>query len=143
VELDPDDATGHAILGSVQLRSRRVGEAEERFRAALGIDPTNALALRGLAEALMARSLLYRPFLRLSLALQAAGVGVQLGVIAGAWALVNAAVPVLRAAPAPFPAAVGPLQLAYLAFCAYTWFATPLTRALLSRQYPWLRHVGE
>ena len=35
----------------------------------------------------------------------------------------------------------GPLQAVYLAFCAYTWFATPITRALLNRQYPWMREL--
>jgi Flp pilus assembly protein TadD len=143
VELDPDDANGHAVLGSVYLRRRRLPEAEERFRAALTIDPTNALALRGLTEVLMARSPLYRPFLRFSLLLQNAGPGGQLAVIAGVWALVNASVPLLRAAPSPWPAAAGPLQVGYLGFCAYTWFVTPLTRFVLARKYPWLRDAGE
>lgn len=143
VELDPDDADGHAVLGVVYLRDSRLRAAEERFRAALSIDPTNALALRGLAEALMARSVLYRPFLRFSLLLQNGGPGIQLAVIAGLWALVNAAVPVLRAGPAPLPSAAGPLQVVYLAFCVYTWFVSPVTRFVLARRYPWLRQSGE
>jgi hypothetical protein len=49
----------------------------------------------------------------------------------------------LRAAPAPFPAAAGPVQVVYLALCAYTWFVTPLTRFVLARRYPWLRHAHE
>ena len=143
VELDPDDADAHAVLGFVHLQAHRVDEAEERFRAALTLDPNRALALRGLGEALMARSPAYRPFLRFSMFLQNAGPGVQLAVIAGLWALVNATVPVLRAAPAPFPAAAGPLQGSYLALCAYTWFVTPVTRFVLARRYPWLRTAGE
>ena len=143
VQLDPDDPDGHAVLGSVYLQSRRLRDAEDRFRAALTIDPTNMLALRGLAEVLMARSPLYRPFLRFSLFMQGAGTGVQLAVIAGLWALVSAAVPLLRAGREPLPAAAGPLQAAYLVFCAYTWFVTPVTRWVLARRYPWLRQIDE
>jgi tetratricopeptide (TPR) repeat protein len=143
LELDPDDANGHAVLGSVFLQAGRLPEAEERFRAALSIDPKNALALRGLAEALIAQSPLFRPILRLSLFLQGAGPGVQLATIAGVWALVSALLPLLQAAPPPWPAAAGPLQVGYLAFCAYTWFVTPVTRALLARRYPWLRQIRD
>jgi tetratricopeptide (TPR) repeat protein len=143
VQLDPGDADAHAVLGSVQLRSRRLREAEERFRAALTIDPTNVLARRGLAEVLMARSFLYRPFLRFSLFMESAGTGAQLAVIAGLWAVVNAAVPLLRTGPPPLPAIATPLQAVYLAFCGYTWFVTPVTRFVLSRHYPWLRQIDE
>lgn len=143
VELDPQDADSHAVLGSVYLQSGRTAAAEERFRAALTLDPTNRLALRGLAEALMARSFFYRPLLRFSLFLERAETGVQLAVIAGLWALVNAAVPLLRAGDPPLPSFAGPVQWVYLAFCAYTWFAAPVTRAILTRSYPWLRHVDE
>jgi tetratricopeptide (TPR) repeat protein len=143
VELDPDDADAHGVLGFVHLHAHRLDDAEERFRAALTLDPNNVLALHGLSEALMARSPLYRPFLKVSLFLQGAGPGVQLAAIAGLWALVNAAVPMLRGAPPPFPAAAGPLQGAYLVLCAYTWFVTPATRFVLARRYPWLRGVGD
>jgi Flp pilus assembly protein TadD len=143
VQLDPDDAVGHAVLGSVYLRSGRPEQAEERFRSALTLDPANALAFHGLAEALMARSVLYRPFLSFSLLMERGGPGVQLAVIAGLWALVNAALPLLRAGAPPLPSAAEPLQYAYLAFCAYTWFATPVTRHILAREYPWLRRAHE
>jgi hypothetical protein len=118
-------------------------EAEERFRAALTLDPGNPLARRGLAEALMARTPLYRPFLRYSLFMEGAGPGGRLAVIAGLWALVNAAVPLLRAGARPLPGMAAPVEAVYLAFCAYTWFAAPVTRLLLSRQYPWLRQTRE
>jgi len=143
VQLDPEDADGHAVLGMVYLKSHRTREAEERFRAALTLDATNSLALHGLAQAVMAQSLLYRPLLRFSLFLERSGTGVQLAVIAGLWALVSAAAPLLRASPDPWPALATPLQVAYLAFCVYTWFAAPVTRFLLARRYPWLRQIDE
>lgn len=137
--LDPDDADAHAVLGSVFLRSNRLPQAEERFRSALTLDPTNALALRGLSEVVMARSIFYRPFLRFSMFLQTSGAGTQLAIIAGLWALVNAADPLLRSGSPPLPDLAGPLRVAYLALCVYTWFVAPVTRFILARQYPWLR----
>lgn len=139
VALDPDDAQGHAVLGLVYLKSGREARAEERFRAALALDPGNRLARHGLAEALMARSALYRPFLRYALFVERASPGLQLAFVAGLWALVSSTVPLLRGGPSPLPALADPLRYLYFAFCFYTWFAEPVTRYLLSRHYPWMR----
>jgi tetratricopeptide (TPR) repeat protein len=132
--LDPEDADAQAVLGMLHLRAGRVAEGEARFRAALELDPTNTLALRGLAEALSGRHALYRPFLRYSTWMERASQGLRLAVVAGAWAVVSAAAPLLRGS-----AWAGVLTYTYLAFCAYTWFAAPVTRFLLARQYPWMR----
>jgi hypothetical protein len=120
----------------VKLHQRRTGEAEDAFRSALSIEPSNALALQGLAEIVMSRSLLYRPFLSYSLAMERAGIGVQVMVIAGLWIFVGAVSALLRAPElAAWRAAV---SYTYLGFCAYTWFARPVSRFILSRSYPWL-----
>jgi hypothetical protein len=75
--------------------------------------------------------------------MESAGHGAQLAVIAGLWALVNAAVPLLNTGEPPLPSLSSPLQVVYLAFCVYTWFAAPITRAILVRRYPWLRQIHE
>jgi cytochrome c-type biogenesis protein CcmH/NrfG len=134
IGLNPEDADSYAVLGSILLTARRYDEAEGAFRTALELEPFNALAFGGLAEVVMARNLLYRPFLWYGLLMGRLGVGAQLLVVASLYALASALrVTVFRQEPA-----ASILNASYLALCAYTWFATPLTRALLRRKYPWL-----
>jgi tetratricopeptide (TPR) repeat protein len=136
--LDPEDADAHAVLGNVCLRARRVEEAERCFRDALTLDPQNALALRGLAEALSARHVLYRPFLRYSTWMEQASMGMRVAVVAGAWAIASGLRGTFRD-----NLAAQLVDYVYIAFCAYTWFATPITRFILGRQYPWFRQVHD
>lgn len=140
VALDPDDANAHAVLGSVCLRDKQIDAAEQRFRAALELDPSNKLALDGLATCVMGRSPLYRPFLGYSLFMQRIGVGWQIAVIAGVWVLYSGMAAVLAASPSG-QSALPYVRNGYLALCAYTWFAAPVTRWILSRHYPWLRQA--
>lgn len=132
LQLNPDDADSFAILGTIKLSRRRLGEAEELFRSALEIEPHNALAIRGLAEVVMSKNILYRPFLSYALMMQRLGVGVQLMVVGSIWAFASALV------ASTTPPASDYITYGYLALCAYTWFAEPITRALLRRRYPWL-----
>jgi len=136
--LDPQDADAHAVLGVIQLRAGRTAAAESAFRASLAIAPDNALALRGLAEAVMAGAWVYRPFLRYSLFMERASPGIRLAMVAGAWVVVSGLTAVLSRQPSTATASAW-IGYAYIAFCLYTWFATPITRFLLSRRYPWLK----
>ncbi|MGH9884677.1 MAG: tetratricopeptide repeat protein [bacterium] len=140
VSLDPDDAGAHAVFGSVLLRAKRIREAEERFKAALELDPTNGLARSGLATCVMSRAPVYRPFLGYSLFMQRIGVGWQVAVIAGVWVLYTGVAAVLAASPALVPA-LPFVRYGYLGLCLYTWFASPVTQWILSRHYPWLRQA--
>src|SRR5258708_5464157 len=47
VELNPEDDDGFAVLGSILLTQRRYDEAEQCFRSALELHPSNRLALEG------------------------------------------------------------------------------------------------
>jgi tetratricopeptide (TPR) repeat protein len=134
VSLNPDDADSFAVLGAIVLTRRRYAEAEAHFRSALEIDPHNRLAVEGLAQLVMAKNWLYKPFLSYQLLMMRLGMGSQLLVVASAWALVS----VLNAAFVPDGLPSTLLTAGYLAFCAYTWFAMPVTRAILRRRYPWL-----
>lgn len=133
VRLDPEDADAHAALGALRLHRSRVEEAEESFREALRLDPHQALARRGLEEAMMARHPAYRPFLRYSLWMQRSSQAARIAAVAGSWIVVSA---LAQALPADAGTA---LNLVWLSLCAYTWFAAPISRWLLSRQYPFLR----
>ena len=133
VTLNPDDADGFAILGSIVMTRKRLDEAERYFRVALELDPNNQLALQGLAHLVMGKNWFYRPFLSYSLAMMRLGVGAQLLVVASVWALVS-----LSNAVVTNPTASDVLTYGYLGFCAYTWFAHPITRAILRRKFHWL-----
>jgi Flp pilus assembly protein TadD len=134
VSLNPQDADSFAVLGAILVTRRRFDEAEEHFRTALSLEPTNRLALQGLAQIVMGKNPIYRPFLSYQLAMMRLGTGAQLLVVASLWALVSTAHALLddRGLLSTIVTTI------YLAFCAYTWFALPVTRAILRRKYPWL-----
>jgi tetratricopeptide (TPR) repeat protein len=48
--INPQRARSHGFLGSLYQREGRVTEAEAEYRVALGIDPTEQLALEGLKK---------------------------------------------------------------------------------------------
>jgi Flp pilus assembly protein TadD len=133
VMLNPHDADGFAVLGMIVMTGRRLSEAEEHFRTALQLDPNNPLALQGLAQLVMGKSWGYKPFLSYQLAMMRLGVGAQLLVVASVWAIVSLINAILTSDMASTL-----LTFGYLAFCVYTWFAYPVTRAILRRKYHWL-----
>jgi tetratricopeptide (TPR) repeat protein len=134
VALNPEDADSYAVLGAILVTRRAFPEAEEHFRTALMLEPHNRLALEGLALIVMGRNWFYRPFLSYQLLMMRLGMGAQLLVVGSVWAVVS----VLVAALPRDGVAATILTVAYLSFCAYTWFASPITRAILRRKYPWL-----
>jgi tetratricopeptide (TPR) repeat protein len=134
VALDPEDDDGFAILGALLLAQGRTTEAEQALRTALELNPMNRLAVDALAQALMARNPFYRPFLWYALRMRRLGPGVQLLVVASIWAIVSA----LLATVAREGALSSLVTCGYLALCAYTWFADPITRAMLRRHYSWM-----
>ena len=138
LQLDPEDPDAHAVLGLLMLRARRDDEAEARFRDALRLHPGNALALSGLAEVVMGRRWYYRPFLRFSTWITARGLGTAVAVILGAWVVYSALSGLMAGRPEYATLDQG-LTVAYLGLCAYTWFAAPVTRWILAREFPWLR----
>ena len=140
VSLDPDDAGAHAVLGSVLLRAKRIREAEERFKAALGARSHERPGPQRPLTCVMSRAPVYRPFLGYSLFMQRIGVGWQVAVIAGVWVLYSGVAAIFAASPTLRPA-LPFVRYGYLGLCLYTWFASPVTQWILSRHYPWLRQA--
>lgn len=134
VGLNPDDADSYAILGAILFTRRRFDEAEQHFRTALELEPDNRLAIEGLAEVVMAKNWFYKPFLSYQLTMMRLGTAAQLLVVASMWAIVS----IVNTAFVETEGASNILTFGYLGFCAYTWFAVPITRAILRRRYPWL-----
>ncbi|MCO4769463.1 MAG: tetratricopeptide repeat protein [Deltaproteobacteria bacterium] len=135
LRLNPQSAQAHSILGLVLLRGAKNQEAEDAFREALRLDPADPLAIRGLSELVKGKSPFYRPMLWFGQMMSRLGQDGQLGVLFGLWALYETARAVV---PPGNQAAMDLLTAVYFGFCAYTWFAGPITRALLRRSYPWL-----
>ncbi len=135
LRMNPESADAHATLGLVLLRGRRGAEAEDAFREALRLDPSNKLALSGLSELVKGKAPWYAPMLWYGQMMSRLGSDGQLGVLVALWALYSASKAVL---PDGNQSAADLLSAVYLGFCAYTWFAEPITRAVLKRAYPWL-----
>jgi|GEM_PF-1668951 len=140
LRLDPENSFAHAVLGMIRLHKGDRPQAEERFRSALQLNPGSQLALQGLAQVVMAKNPLYRPLLAFNLVLTRHGPAGALGIIFGLWAIESALVRALSSNPATAGLAE-PVRLLYYAFCAYTWFATPITHWILRRHHPWLADV--
>lgn len=141
LSLDPDDDDAHAVHGAALLHAGRTKEAEDAFRSALELNPSNALGRRGLVQVLLTRAWWYRPLFQLDLWGQRHGRGAVLALILGLWLLVSAASAALSRAPGLEPAATA-LTALYLGFCAYTWFTEPVTRLILTKQYPWMKGLA-
>jgi tetratricopeptide (TPR) repeat protein len=137
--IDPESADAEAVLGTVLLGERRHDEAEAHLRSALMREPSHPLALRALTELTMAESLMFRPLLAMSSRLSRLSDTGRLGFAIGLWVLYRGASATLRLAE--LDAAAELLFAAYLGFCAWTWFAAPITRWILARRHPWLLEV--
>lgn len=134
----PNDPTAHAVLGTVLMRDGDRERAESSFRTALQIDPNNPLAFQGLSELVMERYPWYRPMFAFNILMGRFGQAGQLGVIFGAWALYRSVMTATSGIES-IASFRDLLFWVYLAFCGYTWFAEPITRALVRRHHPWLR----
>ncbi|MBX2797469.1 MAG: tetratricopeptide repeat protein [Myxococcales bacterium] len=135
LRIDPHDPDNHALFGHVSLLAGRHQEAESAFRTALRVDPSNALALSGLSTLVKGKYWWYRPMMAWTDLLRRQGRDGQLAIVFGLWAVYAA---VIALVPPEYGQARQALTFGYLGLCLYTWFAEPITRALLRRVYPWL-----
>ncbi len=137
---DPDDPMSHAAHGHALLNSGRYKEAQVAFREALRLDPHHEMARVGLIHALNNRSMLFRWVHRFYVTLSRLNSSAALGLIFGAWILVQVltrvvgpAVPVLQ----PF---IFPIVALYVFFVVLTWIANPLFNSFL-RFHPFGQHL--
>lgn len=135
LRIDPQDADSHAVLGHVLILAGRRGEAEDAFRTSLRLAPGNALAIQGLSHIVKGTHWWYRPMLAWNELLMRQGRDGQLAIVFGLWvvyATVASVLPEAWEGYRPF------LNYGYMGLVAYTYFAEPITRALLRSAYPWL-----
>jgi tetratricopeptide (TPR) repeat protein len=126
----PENATSHALMGWTLVEQGEYQKAMEHFREALRLEPDSELARSGIIEALKAKRVIYRPFLKYFLWISKFSGRGQWGIILGLWFVMNVLRRMARANPelAPF---VLPLSIAYGAFAFSTWMAVPLFNLLL------------
>lgn len=135
LRINPMSANNHAILGAILMQAGDHQAAEESFHSALHIDPHNSFALRGLTQLLMATRWWYRPMLAYNIWMDRFGQQTRILFILGLWALYSS---VSSTLPEGLSYLKQPLLVAYLSFCAYTWFAPQIAFRLLRGAYPWM-----
>ena len=128
--LDPDNSSTHANTGWAMLRRGDAARALENFREALRRDPTNAYAKSGLVEALKARYLVYRLFLRYTLWVGGLGGRTQWFLILGLWFGSRILRGMAKSNPALEPIII-PILAIYFVFVISTWVIEPLSNLLL------------
>jgi tetratricopeptide (TPR) repeat protein len=130
LQRDPDNSVTHANKGWALLHSGDPRQALEHFRESLRIDPGNEWARAGIVEALKARNWLYRLMLAYFLWMSRLSGKAQLGLIVGLY-IANRAIRVIGQQNPALQPYLQPLLIAYLAFVALTWLASPLFDLLL------------
>lgn len=135
----PDSSQAHATRGWALLHDGRYREAEEAFREALRLGPTNEMARAGMIQALNNHHLLFRAMF---------GFYTLVGRMSqtGQWALVIGlfvGMRVLRGAADANPSLepyVFPVTVLYMAFCLLSWIINPLFNTFL-RFHPFGKYL--
>lgn len=130
LQQDPENDNTHSNIGWSQLESGEVEKALESFRNALRFNPQNEFAKSGMVEALKARYLFYKWFLKYAFwinNLKAKGqwffiVGMFIGVRVLSELADN------NSDYAPF---IKPIVYVYFAFAISTWIIEPLSNLVL------------
>lgn len=127
---DPRNDTTHANVGWGQLEKGDHKKALEHFREALKINPHNAYAKAGLVEALKARYIFYRIFLKYAFWIGNMKGGLQWGIIIGFYvgSRILRGIAASNESFAPF---INPIIFLYTLFAISTWVINPLSNLFL------------
>lgn len=131
LEHHPENASLHANTGWAALERGQPEEAMQHFREALRLEPNLEWARRGIVEAMKARSVIYRVFLRWLFTMMRLPPRAQIGIVFGGLIAINFVAQLCDSRPALAPF-LWPVLLAYLAFAVLTWTAEPMFNLLLS-----------
>jgi tetratricopeptide (TPR) repeat protein len=130
LEQDPNSPVSHATVGWNELEKGHHTKALEHFREALRLDPNYPRAKAGLVEALKARYLFYRIFLKYAFWVSSLSGRVQWGLLIGLYIVFRLVVSLAENNPALRPV-LYPLIALYVLFALSTWIMTPLTNLFL------------
>lgn len=127
---DPENSHTHANMGWGLLEKSEHEKALHHFKEALRFDPQNDHARSGMVEALKARYLFYRLFLKYAFWMGNMKNQAQWGVIIGFYIGSRVLRGVASAVPALRPVII-PLIVLYSLFALSTWIITPLSNLFL------------
>ncbi|MCM2372624.1 tetratricopeptide repeat protein [Aporhodopirellula aestuarii] len=130
VARNPDSAESHAMRGWAQLHSGDHLAAQDSFREALRLDPTDNFARSGMIEALNNNHLLFRLVFRFYSFIGRMAQGAQWAIILGLFFGMR----LLNSLADQYPAIepyVLPISILYLSFCLLSWIAEPLFNTFL------------
>ncbi len=120
----------HANLGWTYLRSGDLQQAEVHFREALRLDPNLETARVGVLETLKSKVPVYRWILGYFFWIASKTAKWQIAILFGMYFAMRLLRGIIVAAPATTFILL-PIIICYGLFCATTWFAGPLSNALL------------
>jgi len=127
---NPDDSYAHASHGWALLTDGKHKEAQESFREALQLDPTNDFAKQGMIKAMNANNLLFRMILTWYNFMGRMGDKIQWIIILGLF-FGNRILSQLAATYPAIQPFIYPLIFLYVAFCVTTWIANPVFNTFL------------
>lgn len=130
VKRNPDSAQAHAMRGWTQLQNGDYESAQNSFREALRLDPTDEFARSGMIEALNNNHLLFRIVFRFYSFIGRMGKNAQWAIILGLFFGMRLLPGFARANPGLEPYVL-PISMLYLGFCLLTWIANPLFNTFL------------
>lgn len=130
LEQEPGNSYTHANLGWSKLEIEQTAEAQEHFREALRLDPNNQYAQAGMVEAIKARNIFYRLFLRYVFWMNRMSAQYQWAFIIGIYVGYRVVRGIANSNPdlAPY---LQPLLYAYIFFALSTWFFEPISNLFL------------
>lgn len=137
LERDPENDMNLANSAWVALQAGKRDEAEEKFLAALQIDPTNEYARHGLREAYKSRSFIYRAYLSLCFRMAAVPENVRTMIMIGMFIGYRF---VSKAASQIHPMLGGAVVLLWMLFVFWAHIVNSLMHAILLKD-PIARHT--
>ena len=127
--LNPHDSFSHANMGWTQLHAGNHEQAAGHFKESLRLNPNNSWAREGIVEALKARNIVYRLFLKYFLWISSIPERYQLALFIGIIVLLQVMVRLPDGGPLLLIGLL--LSLAYMMFVMTVWTASPLFDLLL------------
>ena len=127
---DPNSGYAHAMVGWALLHKHQHKEAQESFREALRLEPTNDFARSGMMEALKSNYLMFRLVFSFYSWLSRLARGAQWAIILGLFFGVRMLRSLARTYPWLEPW-ITPIFILYLSFALMSWILDPLFNTFL------------